>query len=263
MNRLEFIRNSGLAVLGTSFLAKNRVLAANIGSFNSEEEKAWYSLLEDKHKNNLSFKYVKNNPELKNVFIYGDSISIDYTPYVRKELSSIANVYRLLCNGNDSKSFIPNMDKLMEAMKPYWNFKFDAIHFNVGLHDLKYLYNGKYDVVNGTVNNDIPEYINELKSIIAWLKRNQPQAKIIFATTTPVPDNSRGRIKGHSVKYNNAALSVLNEYSEVTINDLYTYVLPNHETWMLRSGNVHYNEVGKKHQAVKVAAEILKSLVAV
>ena len=48
-------------------------------------EEAWYSIaLRNKENDkNKAFLYIENNPALPNVLIYGDSISIAYTPIVR------------------------------------------------------------------------------------------------------------------------------------------------------------------------------------
>ncbi|MCB1123619.1 MAG: hypothetical protein KJT03_18850, partial [Verrucomicrobiae bacterium] len=85
-------------------------------------EEAWNSLLSDSLKTREAFAFVENNPNLPNVFIYGDSISIAYTPAVRQELAGEANVYRLHVNGGDSSSVIQKVDTLRQTMKEHWKF---------------------------------------------------------------------------------------------------------------------------------------------
>ena len=62
--------------------------------------------------------------------------------------------------------------------------EFPVIHFNAGLHDLKYLLNGKKDAVKGTQMISIGDYKNNLHSIIRYLQEMTPDARLVFATTT-------------------------------------------------------------------------------
>ncbi len=231
-------------------------------------EDAWFeiALRKKADKNNDAFAFVENNPALPNVLIYGDSISIGYTPVVREALSGKANVYRLHVNGGDSSSFVAKMDKLHETMRDPkldapWKHEWDLIQVNVGLHDLKYVVDGsKLDKENGTQVSTLSEYKMNLKSIVAYLKTNHPKAKLVFALTTPVPEGANGRYAGDARKYNEAALTVLKAYPEIAINDLYTFTKPNHEQWWSRPGNVHYNKAGIQAQGEEVARVIEANL---
>ncbi len=224
------------------------------------ERAAWESLLTEKSKTQEAFAFVENDPVLPNVFIYGDSISIGYTPRVREQLSGKANVYRLHTNGGDSSSFIPKMTELHEVMKDHWKFKWDVIHFNVGLHDLKYVVNGKLDKQNGKQVNSTAVYKENLVAIIRYLKKLAPDARLIFATTTPVPEGEPGRVAGDAKRYNKVALEVIREYPDIRVNDLYAFTKPNQPEWWTRPGNVHFQDVGKNAQGDKVAATILDAL---
>jgi lysophospholipase L1-like esterase len=232
--------------------------------FSSDAEKAWYSIALRKKadKNNAAFLYVENEPNLPNALLYGDSISIGYTPATRDALKGKANVYRLHVNGGDSSSFIAKMDAMHLTMKPYWKHDWDVIHFNVGLHDLKYVIKGKLDKENGEQVSSLDEYAANLKKIIAYLKRKAPNAKLIFATTTPVPEGEAGRHAGDAARYNAKALEVLESYPEIGVNDLYGFTKPNQPQWWTRPGNVHFNSTGVKAQGEEVArvvAKVLKS----
>ena len=50
-------------------------------------------------------------------------------------------------------------------------------------------------------------------------------AMLIFATTTPVPENTSLREAGIEVKYNKAALELSKKY-KIMVNDLHTFPLP-------------------------------------
>lgn len=212
-----------------------------------------------------AFQYVENNPDLPNVLLYGDSISIAYTDATRQALKGKANVYRLFCNGGDSSSFITkmkNMHKTMrnQQLKDHWDFDWDVIQFNVGLHDLKYMKDKKLDRVNGTQAISPAEYEKNLRSIIAYLKELAPKAKLIFATTTPVPEGEPGRIAGDAAKYNQIALKVLKDYPEITINDLYAFTKPHQPQWWTKPGNVHFNSTGSTAQGEETARIIEAAL---
>lgn len=195
-----------------------------------------------------------------NVLLYGDSISIQYTSQVRTSLEGVATVTRLFKNGGSSHNFIDNMNELTETMfqpslEKGWHFKWDVIHFNVGLHDLKYL-KGKHLNKNGVQVSSIEVYKDNLDAICKYLKETNPKAKLIFATTTPVPENAKGRFKGDSVKFNNAALEVLANYPDIIINDLYALTLGNQDEWAEAPGNVHYNAIGSTAHGKQVAQHI-------
>lgn len=229
---------------------------------------AWNELVPEKERKGAmseAFAYVENNAKLPNVLLYGDSISIMYTMRVRARLKDKANVYRLHENGNHSGKFIELMTEMHDAMRdpqldPPWAFQWDVIHFNVGLHDLKYLLDGKMDKEKGIQVSSIDVYKKNLRAIVDYLHELAPNAKLVFATTTPVPDKSEGRVAGDAARYNEAAREVLKDYPDVLINDLYSLAKPNQEKWWLKRGNVHYNKTGCEALGDKVAESILEAI---
>ncbi len=262
MKRREFVKYLGA---GSLFIGATSCGATRIFGSSYDEDvcrEAWKKLANKE----LAFAYVSPEPKLPKVLLYGDSISIGYTPTVRKELEGKANVYRIFNNGGSSDTFIPKMEKLKQTMfQPYlkggWDFKWDVIHFNVGLHDLKYLKNGKLDAVNGKQVNSIEVYKENLEKICLYLQKEHPKAKLIFATTTAVPDEGAdGRISGDSEKYNIAAREVLAKFPAIEINDLYSFTKPNAAEWHIKPHDVHYNTLGKTAQGKQVANVIAKKL---
>ena len=250
-------------MIGIGLLLVNLWIAP--ASADSAEE-AWNSLVAEKFSKRTEFAFIENNSTLPNVLIYGDSISIHYTNRVREQLSGKANVYRIHLNGGDSASFIPKMTLMHRTMQDsslsdHWSFKWDVIHFNVGLHDLKYLKGRQLDKANGKQVTSIEGYEKNLRNIVAYLTEIAPAAKLIFATTTPIPIGELGRIVGDADKYNRAALKVLEFFPEVIINDIYNFTKPRHSAWWQKPGNVHYNESGRKAQGDQVAATILRSII--
>ncbi|GAB5561273.1 MAG: SGNH/GDSL hydrolase family protein [Synoicihabitans sp.] len=230
--------------------------AGQLGAAERTAESAWGELVGDSI-SRAAYAYVESDPALPNVFIYGDSISIGYTPGVREHLTGHANVYRLHLNGGHSASFVSKFKTLDSTMRDpalagAWDFEWDVIHFNVGLHDLKYLNEAnQLDLENGKQVTTIAEYQAHLRRIIDHLKQAAPRAKLIFALTTKVPAGAKGRIENSELAYNAAALAVLEDFPEIAINDLRTASLPYEQP-----GNVHFKASGLAAQAEHVAKVI-------
>ena len=228
-------------------------------------KEAWTKMVGSRAMKKAAFAYVENNKALPNVLLYGDSISIGYTQYARKALEGKANVYRLYSNGSDSSAVFPKMDRMRKVMRNkeldgHWDFDWDVIHFNVGLHDLKYFKDGKLDF-NGEQVSPPEKYAKNLERVIKYFKKIAPKAKLVFATTTPVPADSNGRKEGDAKRYNEIALKVLKKYPEVAVNDLYALTLPKQKEWWTKPGNVHFKPVGCEAQGKEVArvvSDILK-----
>ncbi|MEO1528828.1 MAG: sulfatase-like hydrolase/transferase, partial [Planctomycetota bacterium] len=200
----------------------------------------------------------KDNPHLPNVLLIGDSISIGYTAYVRRELSGTADVYRIPTNAKNSAYGLEHLDDWLEMNSLKW----DVIHFNWGLWDLCYRHpeskvQGKRDKVMGTLTESLEGYRSNMKKIVARLKKTD--ATLIWCATTPVPEGEAGRKFGDDVKYNRVAAEIM-KASEVKINDLHSHARLRLPETMVREGDVHFTEVGYIHLAGKVATEIASAL---
>jgi hypothetical protein len=266
MERKKFIKTLGIGALGFAIVP---AAIAGVSGKKSDYDMCklvWEELCGKIGKSYKTdcFKYVHPVKKKPNVLLYGDSISILYTSQVRKSLKDQATVFRLFKNGGSSKQFIPNMNTMNEAMfQPYlkngWKFEWDLVHFNVGLHDLKFL-KGKHLNKKGSQVSSIIEYKERLDEICKYLKLKYPKAKLIFATTTAVPEGSKGRFVGDSMKYNKAAIEVLAGHPDIIINDLYGFTFPNRQKWHKKPGDVHYNALGANEQGKEVARIIADNL---
>ena len=77
--------------------------------------------------------FVEADPELPNVLLIGDSISMSYTVDVREKLAGIANVYRAPDNCRSTRQTLDKIETYLGHRQ--W----DVIHFNWGIHDLTHL----------------------------------------------------------------------------------------------------------------------------
>jgi acyl-CoA thioesterase-1 len=187
-------------------------------------------------------------PGLPRVLLIGDSISMGYTLPVRKLLEGRANVQRPPENCGDTARGLSRLDTWL-GTNPW-----QVIHFNFGLHDLKHL-----DATGKLVPPDqgkqvapVPQYEANLRQLVTRLK--QTRARLIFATTTPVPAGSSGRVEKEEIRYNEAAVRVMRE-NGVAIDDLHAFVAPRQETLQLPK-NVHFTPAGSAALGKTVAAAI-------
>jgi acyl-CoA thioesterase-1 len=85
-------------------------------------------------------------------------------------------------------------------------------------------------------------------------------AKLIFATTTPVPEGKTNppRKNEDVIAYNKVAMGFMKD-NEIAINDLYAYALPQLDK-IQQPVNVHFTEKGSQVLAERVAAAIETAL---
>mmetsp|Transcript_36597 Transcript_36597/g.95835 ORF Transcript_36597/g.95835 Transcript_36597/m.95835 type:complete len:309 (-) Transcript_36597:135-1061(-) len=152
---------------------------------------------------------------LKNVLIFGDSVSIDYTGDVKSNLSSIALVQHAPWDTSDggagSTSFMVNCLDIFMRGADGSDVKWDLIFFNSGLHNLN----------NST--QGLAAYKSQLALLVAGMRRLQPQAKLVWATTTPfMPDKTTGNF---AVEQQNAIAASIMMTNSIPTVDLYSRVI--------------------------------------
>tara|TARA_B100000282_G_C31706309_1_gene478845 strand:+ start:282 stop:983 length:702 start_codon:yes stop_codon:yes gene_type:complete len=207
-------------------------------------------------------KIKRNNPMtpieevngLPNVLIIGDSISIGYTLPTRALLKEKVNLHRIPTNGG------PTTKGLSEIEKWLGNKKWDLIHFNWGLHDLKFMGKDGTNLVpkekGGVVQVPLADYEKNLEKLVFRMKKSAKQ--LVWRNTTPIPEGSKARYVGDSVKYNEAAARVMKKHNIPTL-DLFTPSKNNMKDWM-RKADVHYYPHGSQALAGLVAKDIIKRL---
>ncbi len=208
---------------------------------------------------NPALATVPEDPKLPRVLLIGDSISIAYTLPVRERLAGQVNVQRIPVNSGSTARGLSDLDAWL-ATGGKAGQKWDVIHFNWGLHDLCYRLPdqpGSRDKVNGKISVTPEQYGANLESLAQRLKKTG--AKLIFATTTPVPDNETGRKVGDDLVYNQVATAVMQRHG-VAINDLHAVMAGNMGRYAVGPGNVHFNDQGSALLADKVAEAIQTEL---
>lgn len=199
---------------------------------------------------------IEDVPGLPRVLLIGDSISIGYTLPVRELLKGKANVHRIPTNGG------PTTNGLAHLTEWLGESKWDVIHFNWGLHDLKYIQEDPSKRADpkapgSHIQVPLADYEKNLTTLVEQLKKTG--AKLIWCNTTPVTSGSEGRIEGDEKKYNEAAARVMST-AGIPTDDLCTHANAKLKDYQLSPGNVHYSPEGYKYLAEKVAGEIDKAL---
>lgn len=202
-----------------------------------------------------SLAKIEDVPGLPRVLLIGDSISMGYTIPVRDLLKGKANVHRIPTNGGPTTNGVKNLTAWLGSSK--W----DVIHFNWGLHDLKYVQEDPSKRADpkapgSHLQVSLADYEKNLTTLVAQLKATG--AKLIWCSTTPVPEGSDGRIAGDEKKYNEAAARVV-QAADIPTDDLCAHANARLKDVQLPA-NVHYSPDGYKYLAEKVAAEIGKAL---
>ena len=203
-----------------------------------------------------SLAKIEDVPGLPRVLLIGDSISMGYTLDVREKLKGKANVHRIPANGG------PTVNGLKSLKAWLGDSKWDVIHFNWGLHDLKYIQDDpskRADPKAPGAHHQVPlgDYEKNLRELVTQLKATG--AKLIWCNTTPVVEGSEGRVASGELKYNEAAARVMKD-AGIPTNDLHAHAQAKLKEIQLPAGNVHFTGDGYKYLAEKVASAIEAAL---
>ena len=195
--------------------AWERVLQENLGSF--------YLPIHKRQKvagQSNAWDFVKDDPKLPRVMLIGDSVSRGYTQYVRKALAGKANVHRAPANCGPTSLGLKNIDIWLGEGK--W----DVIHFNFGIHDR---------------NTPVAEYSQRLEQLVERMQKTG--AKLIWASTTPIPDDPAKKQTASSIVERNEAAAGIMAKHDVATDDLFTVITP-HLGEMQNPNDVHFNAAG-------------------
>lgn len=189
------------------------------------------------------------------VLVYGDSISIGYTPFVVEALKNKSDVIHNPGNGKYSAFGLKQLDEWLG------DTQWDIIQFNWGLWGLCYRHHpdspDSKDKINGVLTSTLDDYQKNMEALVVRLK--ETGAKLIFVTTTFVPDNEAGRHAEDVKIFNASALKVMKKHG-VTVNDLYKTSRKVHPKYGKGDKDVHYIDEGYKRLSKQIKKVIKKEL---
>ena len=211
--------------------AWEQVLQENLGSF--------YLPIHKREKvagRSNAWDFVEDDPALPRVLLIGDSVSRGYTQSVRQTLSGKANVHRAPANCGPTSLGLKKLDVWLG--KGRW----DVIHFNFGIHDR---------------NTPLDEYRQRLEQLVERMQKTG--AKLVWASTTPIPDDAAKKQTAASIVERNEAAAAIMGKSGVATDDLFTAITP-HLGEMQNPNDVHFNSAGYQFLGKQVAEAIERAL---
>lgn len=199
------------------------------------------------HPDGAGWGFYKDKAETgnkKKVLLIGDSMLSGYGELVKSGLKEMAVVDFWKTGLHEAHpDLFPLLDKVSSSRK------YDLIHFNIGLHGWP----------KGRVDED--KYVELMSEYVDILKRNNPDATLIWSMTTPVllkdtvaldPD-----INPIIVRRNRKAGQVM-QSKGVHIIDLYSIMLPHCE--YTRGDGFHWKKEGQEIQARAILMKLREEL---
>jgi lysophospholipase L1-like esterase len=178
-----------------------------------------------------------NDHDMPRVLLIGDSITRGYYPIVEQLLKGKAYVARITTSKAVGDPAL--LDELATFLK---QARFDAVHFNIGMHGWAY-------------SED--EYRRHFPALAAAIRKHAPQAKLVWASTTPIRVDSESGASNTRIARRNAIALEFAAAETIPVDDLHALMTPHAD---LHSDNVHFNKEGSTLMAEQVARELLKLL---
>ncbi len=191
------------------------------------------------------------------VLLLGDSISLGYTPPVRRALAGAAEVVHPPDNCQHTAFGLEHLEAWLGAGR--W----DVIHFNFGIHDTHLL------DARGALVTDAPavpptavrirhtpeQYRANLERIVDRLERTG--AALVWASSTPVLHRAGERLDVIPA-YNRVAADLMAARG-IAVNDLFGFVMPHVKEWQ-RPDRCHFTVPGYEQLGRQVADAIRRAL---
>jgi hypothetical protein len=175
---------------------------------------------------------------LPHVLLIGDSITRAYYPLVYSDLKGKAVVARLATSKCAADPVL-----IKEVSLLLGQYKFDVIQFNNGMHGWGYTEE---------------EYGAGLRKLVHVLKKEAPDAKLIWATTTAVRNtrdlNLLDNAKTNRVEARNKIAARIMSKEDIPTDDLFSLVAKRPEYY--KADGVHPNANGERAEANQVAAKV-------
>lgn len=183
-----------------------------------------------------AWDFVQDDPKLPQVLLIGDSVSRGYTMSVQKKLAGIANVHRAPENCGPTANGLKKL--------PVWlgDGKWDVIHFNFGIHDRA---------------TPLADYEQRLETLVTQLKATG--AKLVWASTTPIPLDAAKNQTPESIDERNAVAVKVMKKNGAVIDDLNAWIKPDLAKFQ-NPNDVHFGAPGYDRLAERVAHVIETAL---
>lgn len=176
--------------------------------------------------------------KLPRVLTIGDSITNQYRGDVQALLTGKANVDMVATSANILDPQFTAAVKLAVG-----DYQYAVIHFNNGLHGF-HLTDAQYEA--------------GLRRLVDLLRQLAPQAKLIWANSTPIVEaNKVDTLSGGNatvLKRNEVAARVMQELG-IPVDDLYG-ISVGHPEYRNNGDGYHYNQAGRTVQSQAVAKAI-------
>jgi lysophospholipase L1-like esterase len=175
-------------------------------------------------------------PGLPNVLLVGDSITRAYYPAVTASLKGLANVYLFAtsaCSGD------PRLPEQIRGYSRMMGLPFAVVHFNNGMHGWGYTEQ---------------QYAAGLPAMLAAVRAGAPNARLIWATTTPIrKETLPSGASNARIDARNKLAAELMAREHILTDDQHQLMLQHTD---LHSDDVHYTAAGSTLQAEQVASQI-------
>lgn len=178
-----------------------------------------------------------NDHDLPRVVLIGDSITRGYYPIVEQILKGKAYVARITTSKAIGDPAL--LDELATFLK---QVRFDVVHFNIGMHGWAY-------------SED--EYRQNLPALVAAIRKYAPQAKLVWASTTPIRSDTESGARNDRIVRRNSIARDFASTEGIPIDDLHALMAPRAD---MHSDNVHFNKEGSALMAEQAAREVSKLL---
>ena len=223
MRRLLFLLTVFPAVAMSDQIAELYPVAENVrGHENTEWSISYAYHLTDAKKN------------LPRVLLVGDSICQGYQGKVAAKLDGKANVTYW------ASSYCVTSPGYLRLLAFYLDeAKYDVIHFNNGLHSCE---------------TPVADYAKSYRAALQLIKKKQPKAKIVWASSTPI--NATDSRAGKVAALNAAARRAVESVEDVVENDLYSLANPldRKAYWV---DTHHYTDAGYELLASQVVEKVV------
>ena len=174
------------------------------------------------------------NKDLPRVLLVGDSICQGYQAKVREKLEGTANVTYW------ASSYCVTSPGYLRLLAFYLDeAEYDVVHFNNGLHSCE---------------TPVADYEKAYRAALRLIKKKQPKAKIVWASSTPL--NATDSRAGKVAALNAAARRAAESAGGIAENDLYSLANPldRKAYWV---DTHHYTDAGYELLASQVVEKVV------